>query len=64
MTYKLITGTTETLAGKVNEYLHDGWTLFGSPFATGAYINLVKSDATTSQVLSQDPEIGQAIYTG
>ena len=62
MTYKLITGTVETLAKKVNGYLDDGdgWTLFGSPFVTGAFINTANPDITG---VSQDPEIVQAIYT-
>ena len=52
MTYKLVTGTTETLAEKVNEYLKDGWLLFGPPAPTGKD--------------SEDvfyPEIMQALYT-
>jgi len=61
MTYKLIIGTTETLAGKVNEYLHDGWLLFCSPFVTGNFINTANPDTITG--VSQDPEIVQAIYT-
>ena len=61
MTYKLVTGTTETLAEKVNEYLHDGWNLFGSPLATGAFITTANLDTITG--VSQDPEIVQAIYT-
>jgi len=61
MTYKLITGTTETLADKVNEYLIDGWLLFCAPFVTGNFINTANPDTITG--VSQDPEIVQAIYT-
>ncbi|MFH2075441.1 MAG: DUF1737 domain-containing protein [Pseudomonadota bacterium] len=59
MTYKLLTGTIKALPDKVNEYLRDGWTLFGSPFLTGQSVLWGHSDGTPIY----KPEIAQAIYT-
>jgi len=58
MTYKLLTGTIETLPDRVNDYLRDGWLMFCAPFMTGRRLLI----AANTPKPEYEPEIAQAIY--
>ncbi len=60
MEYKILTGTSEDLSGKVTDHSNKGWTIWESPFRTGNKI-LIGGDPAYSNSCDYTAEIAQAV---